>query len=264
MTHGMAVYSVNEYELCDQYYLFKRFVMKILHTILTEAPAREIARNVRVVMATMFVLSILAAGMFSVFEPALSEAIDDTHLVQQSVTAEIIFDTTASDVVLAPAIPGLSGGTASGQTDVRVVTNNPNGYSMAIAFEDDVAMQGDLNGGQILNYTQDISDTPDFTFAVAANTGEFGYTVEAESAPDLAPAFLDDGGTCGVGTLDSVDSCWAAPSSTAQTVVNRTSVTDTDGASTTIKYRVQITPNADPLIPADTYTATTTLTALMN
>ena len=201
---------------------------------------------------------------YSAAEPALTEAVDDTHLVQQSVTAEIIFDTSASDVTLGPAIPGLGGGTASGETDVRVVTNNPTGYSMTIAFEDDTAMQGNANGGTIQNYTEDSVGTPDFAFSVGANTGEFGFTVEAEEAADLTTAFLDDGATCGTGSLDTADSCWAAPSSTAQTIINRTSVTDTDGASTTIKYQVQITPNANPLIPADTYTATTTLTAVMN
>lgn len=208
--------------------------------------------------------TVTAALVFGLFEPTTTRAIDDTHTVSQSVTAEIIFDTIASDVTMSPSIPGLSGGTANGQTDVRVVTNNPNGYTMSVAFSDAVAMQGDVHGGEILNYTETTPGTRDFDFTIAANTGEFGFTVEGEAAADLHPSFLDDGATCGVGALDSADQCWASPSTTAQTVVNRTSFTDANGASTTVKYRVQLAPNADPLIPADSYTATTTLTAVMN
>lgn len=210
--------------------------------------------------------AVLSFLVFSYFEPTLSEAqsASDSHTVSQSVTAEIIFDTGATDVTMGPSIPGLTGGTANGETDVRVVTNNPNGYNMTVAFSNTVAMQGNEHGGQILNYTEDSAGVRDFDFTIGANTGEFGYTVEAESAADLHPSFLDDGATCGTGSLDSADQCWATPSTTAETVVNRTTFTDTDGASTTIKYRVQLAANPDPLIPADTYTATTTLTALMN
>lgn len=207
---------------------------------------------------------VVALVSLMAIEPAITRAITDDFTVSQSVTAEIAFSSNAADVTLGPSIPGLSGGTANGETDVRIKTNNPAGYNLGISFSTTTAMQGNEFGGEIPNYTPSSTTTPDFAFSVGANTGEFAYTVEAEESADLVSSFLDDGGTCGAGSTDTADSCWEAPSTTVNTVVNRTSVTDSDGASTTLKFRVQLTADPDPVIPADTYTATATLTAVMN
>jgi hypothetical protein len=206
-------------------------------------------------------------AFFFLTEPTLSHSqVYDQFIISQTVTAEISFLATANDVTMSPSIPGLTGGTANGVTQVRVYTNNATGYSMTIAASGTPAMQGVSQGGTIPNYTSAVTGVPDFTFSVGANTGEFGYTVSASTTSDLAQKFLDNGTTCNVGSADTSTSasCWYGLSTTATSTINRTTPTAASGATTTLFFRTQITSNPVPSIAEDIYIATTTLTATTN
>lgn len=204
--------------------------------------------------------------IFLVVEPAISKAVEDQFTVTQSVTSEIAFLTPASDITLSPSIGGLTGGTSNGQTTVKILTNNALGYTMTLTASSSAGMVGNSQGGVIPAYVPAVAGTPDFTFTTPANTGRFGYTVEASTTADLGTKFKDDGaGTCNtVGGTDVVDSCWLNADTSATTIINRSSFTASSGATTTIKFRAQITANPSPTIPQDTYVATTTLTATIN
>lgn len=207
----------------------------------------------------------VAAFGYIIIEPAVSSAVEDQFTITQSVTGEISFLTPASDVSMSPALAGITGGTSNGSTYVRVLTNNISGYSMTLTASSSDGMVGNTQGGVIPAYVPASGITPDFTFTVPANSAAFGYTVEASTTADLASDFMDNGAdTCGTGSSDTVDACWVNASTTARTIINRSTATAASGATTTIKFRVVINSNPTPAIPADTYVATTTLTAVTN
>ena len=170
--------------------------------------------------------------------------------------------TAASDITMSPALGGVTGGTSNGSTYFKVTTDNPGGYSVTLSASSSLGMLGIAQGGSIPAYVHTGSTTPQFTFTTPANTGRFGYTVEASTTADLAQAFKDTGSICGAGSADTVDSCWINASTTARTILSSSTRTPTSGATSTIKFRVVINPNPSPAIPSDTYRATTTITVL--
>lgn len=208
---------------------------------------------------------LMLALMFLVVEPTISNAIEDQFTVTQSVTAEISFLTPSTDITMSPTIAGLTGGTSNGSTYVRVLTNNALGYNMTLTASSSAGMVGNSQGGTIPALIPSSGITPNFAFSSApANSAAFGYTVEASTTADLAQAFLDNGSTCNTGSGDTVNSCWVNASTSARTIINRTTSTPSSGATTTIKFRTIISASPIPAIPQDTYVATTTLTAVVN
>ncbi len=212
-----------------------------------------------------FALSVVG---FAFVEPAILGAVEDQFEITQTVTSEVSVKTTADDVTMSPSIPGLSGGTANGQTYIVIETNDSAGYSMTIKASSSPAMQGDTQGGDIDDYSEALADVPDYTFSVPANGAEFGYTVSASTTADLSQIFKDDGlSSCNEpagSDTNASDTCWLGLSTSQETIINRTSETGAGGATTTIFFRVQIQSNPSPAVPEDTYTATTTLTATTN
>ena len=209
-------------------------------------------------------IAVLAAGAsFVTYEPSLLGAATSQFTVSTTITPEISFSTAATNVSLG-SVPGQTGGTLNGGTQVVVATNDSLGYTMTIVSSSSPALVGNTQGGTIPDYVPTVNATPDFSFVVAANKAGFGYTVEASTSSDLAPAFLDNSTTCGVGSTDTVDKCWYRASTTAKTIVNRTTVPPSSGATTTIKFRLTINSNPTPSITNDTYVATSTLTATAN
>jgi hypothetical protein len=219
-----------------------------------------------VALATFAFMGLSVA--YLMVEPSISRSqATDQFTISQAVTSEISFVATAADVTMNTSIPGITGGTANGSTQVRVYTNDASGYTMTIAASSSPALQGNSQGGSIADYTPASANVPDYTHSVGANTGEFAYTVSASTTSDLAQKFLDNGSdTCNTGSADTSGSatCWYGLSTTATSTINRLTETAASGATTTIFFRTQITSNPSPLIPEDTYVATTTLTATTN
>lgn len=231
-----------------------------MNSILTKTGIKDI-------LSASLIVSILTFFMFAAFEPNILWSANDQFTISGDVTAEISFSTTASDIDLAN-IPGLTGGTSTGATQVVVLTNNAAGYNMTLLASSSPAMQGESQGGSIPNYTPTSAGVPDYGWSVPVNTAEFGYTVSASTTTDLDPSFLDNGSNlCNTGSNDTNGSatCWLNASSTAaETIINRGSETLASGATTTITFRLNIKNSPVPAVAQDTYTATTTLTALTN
>lgn len=206
---------------------------------------------------------ILMAGFFTL-EPTTSQAAVDTFLVTQTVTGEISFMASTSDVALSPALAGLTGGTANGRTQVRVKTNNSTGYNMTIVFSSSTAMNRNGGGGYISNYSNTTAAVPDYTFA-NETYGQFAYAVQASSTTDVDQTFRSNGSNaCNTGSSNTANTCWMRPSTTAETIINRTTSTPVSGATSSVQFRVHIPNSPSPAIPTGTYTATATLTALTN
>lgn len=164
--------------------------------------------------------------------------------------------TGAADVTMSPQLGGLSGGTSNGSTATTVTTDSPAGYQLSIKASSTPAMQGDSAGGTIADYTPAGAD-PDFMFSVAVTAAEFGFSPEGT---DIAQKFKDDGASCNTGSGDTADRCWNALSTSNQTISSRSSANTPSGIATTIKFR--ITLGASHFQLEDTYTATTTITAV--
>lgn len=220
---------------------------------------------VQIAIATLLT-GIISLALYGFMEARFTDAAsaNDTFTVTGTVTGEISFAAFAADINLT-GLPGVTGGTSTGQTYVRVSTNNASGYNMSLSTESDPGMQGNDTAGTIPDYVPTAPTVPDFHWSVPVNTAYFGYTVEASTTTDLDPSFLDNGtDTCNTGANDTVDRCWLNASTTDEVIVNRSSQTTTWGATTTLKFRMTIMPNPSPVIPTDTYVATNTLTAATN
>lgn len=159
-----------------------------------------------------------------------------------------------ADIVLSPDLPGLTGGISTGSTTFTVVTDSPTGYQMTLSAEGAPAMQR-ADGASIANYNNGV--TADFTFTIPAVSAVFGFSPEGV---DVANAFLDNSTTCGVGSTDTLNACWAGASTTAITIVESASSNQPTGATTTLLFQVGIANGGG--VESGVYTATTTITAL--
>lgn len=224
------------------------------------------------VRAFLIAITFLVIGslLYIMYEPLVSRSqVSDTFEISQTITGEISFLVAAADVTMDGALNGITGGYATGTTNVVVSTNDSDGYNMTIKFPyaTTTGMDGDTTATYINNYTPASAGVADYNWVTNSTGGaaEFGYTVSASTSADVAPAFQDDGiSSCGAGGNETTDKCWLNASTTAQTIINRTSGSAADGATTTIKFKVAVPSNPSPALDADTYTATATLTATNN
>jgi hypothetical protein len=81
-----------------------------------------IVSTVRNSFALTLIVAVFLLGLFLTFEPVVSRAVTDIFTVSQSITAEISFVASTTDVTMSPSIAGLTGGTAHGSTTIRVDT----------------------------------------------------------------------------------------------------------------------------------------------
>ena len=160
----------------------------------------------------------------------------------------------ATDVVMDPGLPGLTGGTSNGSTTVTVTTDSPAGYSLTIVTEGDPAMQAAGGTQSIADYEEGAE--ADFSFTVGSTDARFGFS---PSGVDIVQAFQDDTALCNQGTSDTPLACWAGLS-TSDIEIARGATNHPSGATTTVYFRVGIGGTASVL--SGVYTATTTLTAL--
>ncbi len=160
----------------------------------------------------------------------------------------------ASNVTMAPAIPGLTGGTANGQTSLTVTTDNPAGYTTTISAEDSPALN--TSHDSFADYLP-AGLVPDYSFANSSTNSSFAFTPEGT---DIDSRYKNSGLVCGVGASDTADACWDGLSTSARTIAVRNSNNNPAGTVTTIKFRAE---SGSSHVQADgTYTATTTITVI--
>lgn len=227
-----------------------------------------------VVAASLAMLLVLLT-YFTLEPVATSAQAADVFEVSQSIVSELSFVASTTDVTMNPALNGLTGGFATGTTQVRIQTNNDAGYNMSIRFgtttgSQNNVMWGDINNDSIGNYDPTAPGTPDFNFSdpSTGNESVFAFTVKASTSDDVTGAFEDNGtDTCGSEAGGSFTDyrCWMAPTSTAFQIVNTSAKTPVgSGASTTIMFKVAVPNTPNPSLSNDTYVATVTLTATAN
>jgi hypothetical protein len=190
-------------------------------------------------------------------EVATGESTSTNYLLQagyQQMQAVYLSLSVLDDVLLTPAIGGLSGGVSNGSTTFTVLTDSPSGYQVTYNSALAPAMQGTF--GVINNYTP-AGAVPDFTFVTGSSQAHFGFSPEGV---DVASRYLDNGSVCGAGTTDTSLACWDMVSTTPRQIVVGTGANQPTGATTTLRFRVGVGATAG--VTAGMYTATTTITAI--
>jgi hypothetical protein len=216
-------------------------------------------------VASTTIVSMVFLGFF-VAEPSIShgQAATEEFTISQVITGESSFNVAPADVNMQGSINGLTGGNATGTSQFSVLSNNAAGYYVEIAFFDnltDEAMQGEDSGSEsIRDYDGDVAGEPGRGFT-ASTAAQFAYTVTSSSTTDTDPSFFHQvgaGDNCGITGTSQVDGCWKAPDTAGFRIVD-TSQAALTGATSTITFKVNV-PNAPvPVLQAETYTATATL-----
>lgn len=217
-----------------------------------------------------FTATALLFVSFILFEPQVAFGVDSRQFeITSSITSEISFLTEPGDVdMTGSAINGLTGGTAVGTSTFNITTNDPDGYTVSLAFQDSVAMQGDNINSDIPNYAPTVGGTPDYNFSVTAGEAWFAYTVNNETTPtDIDVTFKDDGSSAcgGANTGTKVGACWynKSDATVAEQIIDAGAATVSTGATSTVVFQVGVGANPNPSLETGTYTATATLTALV-
>ncbi len=162
--------------------------------------------------------------------------------------------TGATNIILAPTIPGVTGGVSNGSTTVRVTTDSLSGYQLTIKAQTSPSMQSGAN--TIADYSPATAD-PDFTFITTASDAHLGYTPEGT---DVVQRFLDNGTVCNTGSSNNSLSCWDGLSTVATPIAIASGSNHPVGTETSIRFRVGV--GASVVQAPGNYTATTTITAL--
>lgn len=176
----------------------------------------------------------------------------------QLVSAEISLTVTNTSLDISPAIPGLTGGDGNSSTTVTVVTSNSGGYSVTVqattSGTSTAAMKGETAGGVVADYSATTSENWASTPSGGRSQFGFGVTNTSLSSVNSAPYY---------GTCTSLEHCWAkVPTTTPKTVVAVSAATPAGGDKISLKFRVHVPANSNPLVIEDWYRATTTLTAI--
>ncbi len=218
------------------------------------------------------VASVLAIGLilstFSLFEPVVAHGVDSTAFsVTQEIASEISFLSQPTDVTMAGgAISGITGGVRFGTSTFNITTNDPDGYTISIAFASSTAMEGENINSDIPNFIPDADPQPDFDFTVGAGEAWFAYTVNNVTTPaDIDTTFRDNGAACNVDTNSTVGKCWfnKSDASVSEQIIDASAATAGTGATSTVVFQVGVGGNPSPALETGFYTATATLTAVV-
>lgn len=201
---------------------------------------------------------LLFAMAFILLEPVITTAQTDQFTITQVVTAELSFVASTTDVTMAGTLAGITGGNATGTTQVVVLTNNTNGYAMDIAFSNTPAMRGNVSGSTgIRNYGS--TTEPTYLF-FGSTSAQFAYTVNSSTTADIDQSFKNNGTACNTGASYTANTCWMGATSTSNFRIISRNTAATTSATSTIQFKVNIPNNPSPAVNSDTYTATATLT----
>lgn len=159
------------------------------------------------------------------------------------------------DVVMDTVIPGLTGGIANGSTTVTVVTDSPAGYQVTIAASATPAMRKGVD--TIADYVPVANPNADFSFTTNSGQVHFGFS---PTGINTVSAFRNNGSACGVGIITTPLRCWRGLTTSSIEIVRSQAANHPSGATTTLQFRVGHGGNVS--VPAGSYVATTTLTAL--
>lgn len=170
---------------------------------------------------------------------------------------EIYISISSSGNVNLGNIGGVTGGLANGSSILTVKTDSPSGYSMTARASTNPALK--RIDDSFDNYTESSPGVPDYTWSVAANSAEFGFSPKGT---DITSMFKDNNSdACSTGSSQTADKCWYKLVITNLTIASSTAPNHPAGTATTVHFQSESA--AHYLLPGD-YTATVTFTATTN
>lgn len=228
--------------------------------------SHRITQKILSASAAVVLCLALAFISFALFEP-LALTAQQTITITQDITAETAFSVNPNSVAMDTNIASITGGASNGTSTFTVQSNNSSGYNVTLSFDQDPAMQQNTGGSNIPDYIEDVAGTPDYGFGNEAGGGsaQFGFSIYGASASVVATNFQDNNtNACGGGGTNQYAQCWSAASTSAVTILDRSDATSGLGDENNVLFRVHVPANPSPAVPADTYTATATLTVAAN
>jgi len=223
---------------------------------------KSVSKNVWFAILASLTIVALSFASFILAEPQIGHTqVEESFLITQVITGEATFLVDPTDVTMDGAINGITGGRATGTTQFVVQSNSTGGHRVDITFgpnSGQYAMIGDATGSEDIVDYEGATSAPTFAFATSSVNAQFAYTVTSSTTDDTALAFQNDDLDCGQTGGTAVDVCWMTPSTTAFTIVDRGTPAPT-GATTSIKFRVDVQSGISNVPTAEGYTATATL-----
>ncbi len=223
---------------------------------------QKLTKNAWFAIAASLSIVALAFASFILVEPQIGHSqVTRDFTIQQTISGEATFLVNPTNVTMAGAINGITGGNATGTSQFVVQSNTAGGHYVTIDFFDNsgsYAMLGDATASEDI-YDYGIGNgEPDFGFT-PEGSATFAYTVAASTTTHIDPSFQHNGtDTCNTGSTVTEDLCWATPSTTEFRIIDSSSPAPT-GATSTLKFKVNVPSGASPTPSAETYTATATL-----
>jgi hypothetical protein len=180
-----------------------------------------------------------------------------THAGYQQMNEVFISISASSGSVDLGSIGGITGGLKSGSSILTVATDSASGYTMYAKASTNPALIS--SDDSFTNYTEAVSNVPDYTWAVASDNAEFGFSPKGA---DITSRFKDNGlDTCAIGSSQTADKCWYKLLNSDLTVASSTSANNPSGTATTINFQSQ---SVSHFLNPGSYTATITFTATTN
>jgi len=162
--------------------------------------------------------------------------------------------TVPETLELLPALPGLTGGTATGSLDVNVKTDSFVGYELSLRVDEEPAMRFGL--ATIDDY-EPAGAVPDYNFLFGPGQAVFGFSPFGD---DIVTRYQQVAGECGVSGSLIERQCWDGLSTTSRQIAVGAGMNMLAGSTTTIHFAVGVGNGA--VLPAGEYVATTTITAI--
>ncbi len=208
-------------------------------------------KNFLIVVVSM----VIVGGAFSLLQPKISSAVTDTVLVNQTVTAGINISAPA-DVTMTALTTAQN--TAVGSAAWTVTTNNAAGYTLTVFAGAAPAMVRSGGGGNIVDYTPSVSETPE-TWSVSS-AAEFGYSALGTDVP--TGTWGTDADCIAGADVPSTTLKWRDFDLTgsADQIATAAAQTSTSGTASTMCVATQ---QAGIFAASGAYTATITATALV-
>ncbi|PIP58369.1 MAG: hypothetical protein COX02_00740 [Candidatus Vogelbacteria bacterium CG22_combo_CG10-13_8_21_14_all_37_9] len=175
-----------------------------------------------------------------------SSATYNLHAGYQAMNSDVSLTVSApGNVTLSPAVDAKIGGSATGQAIWSVMTDDSAGYTITLAADTSPALKSSTDS------FADYSSSPSFTWSVTSANANFGYSV---LSTDAASAFLNNGSACNIGSTNTADRCWRGLSTSAVTVVSRSTANNPSGITSTVKFQAEAGSGRE--VTAGTYSAT--------
>lgn len=204
--------------------------------------------------------ALLVVGAFMALEPIVTTvgAVTDSVDVTQTVTSDITI-TSPSDVTMSQALTTTQN-TATGSATWNVKTNDSDGYTMTLFASTAPALSRSGGGGNIVDYTPAVSETPEtWSVSSAAEFGWSGFGTDVNTS-----TYGTDSDCLGAGAHNYSTALKYRDfdlTGSADTIASSAAATSTSGTNTTMCLA---TEQSGVYAVAGTYSGTITATATAN